>query len=422
MRRSPLAILVLIVFVDLLGFGLVIPVLPFYATHLGASPAVVGVISSAYALAQLLCSRFWGGLSDRIGRRRVLLVTLAGSVVSMALTGAASSLAALFLARAFAGAMAANISVAQAYVADITTTHDRARGLGAIGAGIGLGFVVGPALGAAAASLAGPRAPFFLAAAIAASNLIWALVALPETPRRAAPTRASALPSGWRADLRDPVLGPLIAVIFLLYLAFSAMESMFALWTHARFGYGAGANGALFAFVGIVVVIVQGGLVRRAAPRWGERTLLRGGLAFTATGLLLLPLAGTSSAVLVGLGLLSVGQGVAAPVSSALASLRGHADRQGAVLGVTQTAAAAARFLGPLWGGLAFDHIAPGAPFVVGGGVTLGAWVLAWRLPASRVAHASQEEAPESVAPFRGEWGGRRDAPPSVFIGDGLGA
>lgn len=420
MRRSPLTILVLIVFVDLLGFGLVIPVLPFYATHLGASPALVGVISSAYALAQLLCSRLWGGLSDRLGRRRVLLVTLTGSIVAMALTGLASSLPLLFLARAFAGAMAANISVAQAYVADVTTTRDRARGMGAIGAGIGLGFVVGPALSAAAVSVAGPRAPFFLAAAIAAGNLVWALVALPETPRRAA-TRVSSRRVGWRSDLRDPVLGTLIAVIFLLYMAFSAMESMFALWTHARFGYGAAANGALFTFVGVVVVIVQGGLVRRLVPRWGERALLRGGLAFTATGLLLLPLVGTLGALLIGLGLLSVGQGVAAPVSSALASLHGHADRQGAVLGTTQTAAAAARFLGPLWGGLAFDHIAPGAPFILGGGVMLGAWALTWRLPASRGTDMSREEATETAASVR-ERSGRHDASPSAFVGDGLSA
>ncbi len=378
--RGPLAILFITVLLDLVGFGIVIPLLPLYAERFGASPVAVTWLVAVYSLMQFLFAPWWGQLSDRVGRRPVLLVGLFGSAFSYLLFGLAGSLAVLFAARALAGLMGANIGVAQAYVADITPPEERARGMGMIGAAFGLGFILGPVIGGLLAPV-GPEVPFLAAAALAGVNGVLALRWLPESRPPGEVPRAAAQPGFLSrlhelARLRGREGTPrVLATFFLLTFAFAALEATFSLWADRRWGFSPAGVAYLFAYLGVVITLVQGGLVGPLVRRLGERRLALFGAGTLALGLALLPLA--SSMLLLGgaLALLAVGQGTASPALSALISRSAPPEEQGRLLGVSQSLSALGRVLGPLWGGVAFARLGIAAPYY-SGAVVVGAALL----------------------------------------------
>jgi MFS transporter, DHA1 family, tetracycline resistance protein len=286
---------------------------------------------------------------------------------------------------------ASNIGSAQAVVADVTPPEQRARGMGVIGAAIGLGFVVGPALGGILSTL-GAATPFWVAMGVALLNalLVWRF--LPETRKvhDAEPKRKGALAfAGWRQALSKPLVARLILINLLFTLAFTAMEAVFALFTQQTFGWNATQNGYVFAYVGVIIVVMQGGLVGRLVERWGERPLLIGGLALLSVGLILLPFSASVGMLLAALGLLSVGEGAVTPTSSALLSLASPDGRQGETLGLSQGIGSLGRIIGPLAAGWLFLTVGASAPFLAGGMLTVAALLIA--LPAFGQSSRSSE-------------------------------
>lgn len=378
MRRSPLTIVYLTVFLDLLGFGIILPLLPFYAEEFGATGFWVGALLTAYSAAQLVGAPVLGRISDRVGRRPVLLASLAGSALSLALTGVANSLALLLLGRVLAGLFGGSIATAQAYIADVTRPEERARFMGLLGAAIGMGFVFGPAIGAALGGL-GFGAAAFAAAGLAAANLLVATFALRESrpPETRAIAAARRSPGALRHVFHHPAIGRILASTFLATFAFVGMEATFALLGQRRFDLDARGLGLIFTYVGIVIAIVQGGAIGRLSARFGERALAVCGAALMGASLLALPFAPTFTLALVLLGALAVGQGLVVPTLSSLLSRQAASEEQGGVLGAGQSLSAAARAIGPLTAGWLFDRGAA-FPYVASAAlVLLAAWLLA---------------------------------------------
>ncbi len=394
--RSPLFLMALTIFIDFTGFGLVIPLLPFWAEHLGAGPAGVGLILTVYALAQFIFTPVLGKLSDHYGRKPVIFSSLLIEAVSFAFTALAGSLPLLLLARFIGGLGASNIGSAQALVADVTPPEGRARGMGMIGAAIGLGFVVGPALGGMLASV-GPALPFWVAMGLAVVNALLVMSFLPETRRKrevAAPAsshnqRSGGLLRDWGKALRYPAVTRLVIINLLLTVAFAAMEAVFPLFTQHTFGWTARENGYIFTYVGFVVVLMQGGLVGRIVRRFGERTLLIAGLIMLAAGLALLPWSTNLALLFISLGILSAGDGAVTPAVSALLSFISPAEAQGETLGFAQGVAGLGRIIGPLAAGSLFAMAGPGSPFLIGSILVALAVVLA--LPALSIRQEAEE-------------------------------
>jgi MFS family permease len=352
-KRSPLAVLFLTVFVDLLGFGIVIPILPTYAVTFGASAQLVTLLGAVYSATQLLFAPLWGRLSDRVGRRPIIVLSALGSAGAYLCFGLAESLALLFVARAVGGACGANISAAQAYIADVTGPEDRARGMSIIGAGFGLGFTFGPALGGLGAHALGASAPFFIAAGLALANAVWAFLALPEPVRhRAAPPRSL---SSFGDAFRLPRLAVFLVVFFVVVFAFSIMEQTFVLYTHARFGLGELENGLVFTFIGLVLSLTQAFATRRLVARFGELRLVVAGTAFMALGIGMIPLAGGLAALLAATLFLAFGNALNSPSLMATISKAAPGTRQGEMLGVAQSIGALGRIAGPAAGGALFE-------------------------------------------------------------------
>jgi DHA1 family tetracycline resistance protein-like MFS transporter len=379
--RSPLAIVFATVFLDLVGFGIVIPLLPLYAGRFGAGPVAVAWLLAVYSLMQFLFAPWWGRVSDRVGRRPVLLLGLFGSAASYLAFGLAGSLAVLFAARAVSGFAGANVGVAQAYVADVTRPEDRAKGMGMIGAAFGLGFIFGPAIGGVLSGY-GAAAPFFGAAAVTLANALLATVRLPES---LPPERRSAHPHGFglaeraRALVGSGTPGRLRAIYaaaFFATVAFAAMEGTFSLWADARWHLPRHGISYLFAYIGVVSVIAQGGIVGRLAPRVGAGRTAAGGIGLIALGLMGIALAPSIPWLLLPLAVLALGHGTASPSLSTLISHAGGPGEQGRMLGVNQSLSALGRVLGPVWGGVALAHVGLGAPFLSGAAIAAGAAVL----------------------------------------------
>ncbi len=359
------------VFVDLVGFGIVLPLQPFYAQTLGAAPEVVTLVAASYTAMQFVFAPVWGRLSDRIGRKRVLLFTIAGSCAGYLWLAFADTLAMLFLARAFGGAMAANMGVAHAYVADVTPPADRARGLGRIGAAAGLGFVAGPAIGGL---LAGPdpidpnfQLPFFAAAAFSALAFVAAIVFLRETSAAEAgrTTRGAGLRE-LRASLGRPGLAPLLALVFMTPFVFSGIETVLALWSERALGWGPERNGYAYAFMGLVAVMVQGFAVGPLTRTLGEGRVVAGGAAAVLLGAALVPATGDAAGLYVGLGLITGGVCVSGPTLTSLVSHYAGAGERGAILGLSQSSAGLGRVLGPALSGAVFAGLGRDWPFYCG--------------------------------------------------------
>ncbi len=383
---SDMPILFLIVLIDLIGFGLVIPLLPFYAVRYGAAAPEVTWLLATYSLMQLVAAPLWGRLSDRIGRRPVLMASMAASALAYVWLGAADALWMLFAARALAGACAGNIAAAQAYIADITKPEERAHGMGMIGAAFGLGFIFGPALGGFLAgnnpATANLETPAWVAAGLSFVALCGVLFVLREShphERRglAQPQRRIGLILG---SLRRPVLSRLIVIFFLVILAFAAMESIFALWALRQLDWGPETVGYVFAYLGLLSAIMQGGLTRRLTKRYGEEKLLLAGLVLLAIGLVIVPFA-RGLAVLGGaFAALAIGLGLVQPALNSLISRRAGDGEQGQVLGVTQSVGSLARVIGPPLAGYLFADLGRGSPFLGGAVIVVLAFFLALNL------------------------------------------
>lgn len=369
-------VLFLIVFIDLLGFGVIIPLLPYYAQHFGAAPDKVTLMMAIYSLMQFFAAPIWGQLSDRYGRKPILLISMAGAAISYLCMGLASSLWMLFAARGFAGAMAGNIAAAQAYIADVTKPEDRAKGMGLIGAAFGLGLIFGPAMGGLLGG-SDPVAPdfgtpFFVAAAISASAIVSGFFLLKESRspgQRGAvkfPTIARRIRMLARA-VTTPVLGVLVLQFFLVTFVFAGMESTFALWSERAFGWGPAQNGYLFAYAGVIAAGVQGGLIGHLTRRFGEARLVILGAVVLGIGMILITAAAHDLPVLLAaMAALALGAGLGNPSLSSLISRRTPADRQGSVLGIAQSASSLARIAGPAWAGAVFQHFGRNAPYLSG--------------------------------------------------------
>ena len=351
---------------DLIGFGIVLPILPLYAKEFGASPFTATALVATFSAAQLVFSPIWGRVSDRVGRKPVLVLSLVGTAVGSLVTGLAGSLWVLFLGRVLDGVSGASVAVAQAAVADVAPPAQRARLLGLLGAAFGLGFVAGPALGGLAA-LGGPHVPFFVAAAIAGVNAVVAIRRLPEThPTPGERRRAMvASPGDWR---RNGVL-PLVVLAFLSLSAFSAFEGTFALFGERRLDLRLASTGGVFAGIGVALMIVQVRVLPAVVDRLGEARTLRLGLVLNACGLAVLSLVSSFVALVPALGLLVLGQGLVSPTLSSVLAGRVGADRRGGVLGVQQAAGGLARVVGPLLGGFAFQQLGVPVPYIAGAGL-----------------------------------------------------
>jgi DHA1 family tetracycline resistance protein-like MFS transporter len=363
--RRALAILFLIVFIDLVGFGMVIPVMPLYAERLGASPAWIGLLSTLYSAMQFVFAPVWGRFSDRVGRRPVLLVSIVATAAAFAIYGFAQSFLLLLVSRAFAGAATANIAIAQAYVADVTAPEDRAKGMGLIGAAFGLGFVLGPAIGGLLSSYS-LALPGFAAAGLAALNGVAAFFLLPEPSQRSARAHQRAGLAVLAAELRKPGIRRLLACYFLTILAFSAMEGTYSLLAKYRMGFGQREVSYLFTYIGVLIVIVQGGLVGPLTRRFGEKRLLVVGLGMQAVALASLAVAGGLGQFLAATAPLAIGSGLSQPAMTALLSRISAKDDQGGTLGLGQSAAAMGRILGPEAGTFTFSSFSPAFPYAAG--------------------------------------------------------
>ncbi len=392
--KNPLVLVFLITFIDLMGFGIVIPLLPLYGKTYNPSPWAFGLLMASYSLMQFLFAPVMGRISDHFGRRPVLLLSLAGTVAGYLLFALQDSLAGLFLSRTVGGVMGANVSTAQAVIADVTGPEERARGMGLVGAAFGLGFILGPAIGGASYRL-GPRFPGLFAAGLSGAALLLALLTLPETwtPERRAQAPASR--RGWfslsalRRALAHREVGAILLLFFLATFAFSNFEATFALLLQGRFGLSMAGVAYLFVFLGILAAVVQGGLVGRLARRYGERKLVVAGALLLLPAYAALTRVATLPRLAALLAFLALGAGLTGPSLSSLVSRLSAEDEQGGVLGLYQSMASLARIIGPFWGVFAFERFGQEAPYWTAAATGAGVAARARRLAGGGTAAAA---------------------------------
>ncbi|MEP7124237.1 MAG: MFS transporter [Byssovorax sp.] len=361
------------VFLDLIGFGIVMPLMPFYVKTMGGDARTVGLLLSGFSLCQLLATPYLGRLSDRIGRRRVILVSLAGNALAMVIFAEATHLAILpllFASRLLAGATSGNLSACQAAIADVTEGESRTKGMGMLGAGIGLGMMLGPLLGGELSHF-GPWVPPLGAAAMALADLVGAFFLMPETRRIATEPAPDpgvapvAKPSLMQVLAQRPLMMVLL-LCFLTFLAMSGLQVALVFLVDSRFGWGEKEVGRLYGLMGLVAMIIQGGLIVPLSRRFGQINLVLLGIVTLGAGMVMMGLADHPWKFLVGLVLFGSGFGVTNPLLSVLASQYAGGESRGAVLGFAQSAGVLARTVGPNLGGILVAQINPGAPFFAG--------------------------------------------------------
>ena len=340
-------------FIDILGFGIVIPVLPLYAEHFGATAVQIGWLVGIFSLAQFFFAPIWGKVSDRVGRKPVLLVGLVGTVAGYMLMGLANTVLMLFVARLIDGISGANIGAAQAYLADISTPENRAKAMGLLGAAFGLGFVFGPALGGWASVTFNYAAPMFIAAGLALVNFFFVMLCLPESHQpEARPKRSESLFPHLLDHVERRTYAWSLASYFLVIVGFSMMTAIFALLLLHRFGLDALHTGYILAGVGILGVIIQGGLIGRLVKRFGEAPLALVGAVFMCIGLCGLALSPGMKWMFAATAAVGIGNSLLMPTLPALASRSAEASWQGRALGVMQSSGSLARWVGPMMAGL----------------------------------------------------------------------
>jgi MFS transporter, DHA1 family, tetracycline resistance protein len=369
-RGPSLAFLFVTDFVDMIGYGIMIPLLPFYVQQYAPGAVLIGLLGSLYAAMQFFGGPFLGGLSDRVGRRPVLLLCLFGTSLAYLLLGLADKLPLLVAAVVLAGCASGTLATAQAYIADSTSPADRARGLGLIGAAFGLGLIAGPVLGGLL-SLLSLSAPAFAASALALVNVAFGFLILPESLPIMRRTSTPILRLNPVAQLGSMLgmgsIRALLLAVFLLNLSFAGLLTNFPLFSNVRFGWDATANAFFFAFVGACAVLTQGVLLGKLQPRFGEKRLLLGGLALMALNLGLIAFVPSGPLLYPVVGILAVGTGLAIPALTALISRRVSEREQGKVMGGQQAILSLSLILGPLISGLAFDHLGVPSPYWIGG-------------------------------------------------------
>ena len=392
MRRASLGTLFLTVFLDLVGFGLIIPFLPAMARDLGASDFVAAALVAGYSLMQFLAVPVWGRISDRVGRRPVLLWSIAASALGMVFLGLAQSLTTVFLARLWSGAATANIAVAQAYIADVTKPRERAKGMGIIGMGFGLGFMIGPFIGGELGRfhVLGHQGtlPAFVSAAFSVVNLVFALRYLPESlPPENRSTKVRKLALIDLAALRET--GRLPGVRLILLIAFNSifwfagLQAVFRLFTLDAFHMNVEHTGRVLGLVGLISVIVQGGLIGKLNKRFGETRLLFAALVLMSVGFVLHGLsvsAGVPMFILAS-AVTAAGTALHMPSVSSYISRRVGPDMQGSTLGLMQSAGSLARACGPLLWGLLYDSLGLRVPFYIAAGALVLLLLAIPRLP-----------------------------------------
>ncbi len=349
-QRSKLYVIFLTVFIDLIGFGILIPILPLYAKHFGASEMTNGWLVGIYSIMQFCASPLLGKLSDRVGRRPVLLMSLLGSSTGFFIMGWAPTLAWLFAARVIDGISGGNISTAQAYIADITTPEERTKAMGLIGVAFGLGFILGPAIGGVMSHIS-ISAPFYFAGGLALVNVVLVYIRLPESLSKEHRTQPQD-----KASLREVFahgwhLPALMMSYFLAITGFSIMTTDFALFASERFHYNEQQNGYIFAFVGVIGAVVQGGVLRKMIKKRTEKFLAILGAALLLIGLALLPLSAGLATLLIFTSIVAIGNSFVTPTLNGLASRSAERSWQGRVIGLMQSSGSLARAIGPLAAG-----------------------------------------------------------------------
>jgi MFS family permease len=362
-----------VIVVDLIGFGIVVPILPFWAERYGASGRMLGMILASHALMQFLLAPSWGRLSDRIGRRPVMLITIAGTAISLLALGFADSLIQIFFARILTGIFGANTAVATAYLTDVTEESERTRWMGMIGASFAVGFTIGPPIGGLLAGI-GHGAPMFFAAGLAFLNLIWAAFRLVEPERHRARDEQAL---GNRFDvLRHDAVRRICLVYFLFSLAVTQLETTFAYFMLHRFGYRELGVAMVMFGMAIVMGAVQGGAMKRLAERYAERSLALAGLSGMALGFAILPWVTSVALLMAPLVLLSIARGLSQPPLLSLVSLQSDEKNRGIVMGVFQSSASGARIVGPVVAGTLYD-LNQGFPYWTAAALVGGAALLA---------------------------------------------
>lgn len=373
MKRPSLTFILITIFVDILGYSMMIPLLPFFVQKQGGGAAVAGALASLYAFLQLFSGPVLGSLSDRIGRKPILLACLFGTAIAYAAFGWADSLLLLFLAVTLDGLTGNNLTTSHAYIADVTTSAERSRGLSLAGAAFGLGVMAGPVLSGFLSGY-GLALPAFVAAGIAFANTLYGLLFLPESlpleKRAHQPVSFNAFAQlKGLFDLR--AIRFLLIAIFTLNLAFSGLQTNFPLFSNARFDWTPRQNGFFFAFVGVMAVLVQGFLYARLQPRLGERRLAALGLGFLSLGMAGIALTPSAWTLYLFVAIAALGSGSSIPSLSGMVSARVGESRQGQLMGGMQTLLGLTTIVGPMLAGLSFERIGVSAPYWIGSGLAL---------------------------------------------------
>lgn len=379
-----LFLILVYVFIDVLGFSLILPLLPYYAERFEASPTLVGLLLGANAITQLIGAPIIGRLSDRYGRRPLLLVSIGGTVVSFLMLGLARSLWMLFASRILDGLLGGNISLAEAYITDVTDRQNRARGLGLIGAAFGIGFIFGPAIGGTLSAGGNYALPALLAAGLAFLNLIGVFFLVPESlPAEQRQGRADKRPQvslgALLEALRRPCVGPLLRFRLFYGLAFTMFQTIFALFAQKRLGLGAQSTSYVLTYVGILVVLVQGGGIGLLTKRFEDRPLILAASVLLALALLAWAFTPSVWFLLVVLVPLALAGGVLNVISSSALTKSVQAKEVGGTLGLSASLGSLARAVSPIAGGFLIDTLGPAAPGIVGAVVMIWLVFVSWQ-------------------------------------------
>ncbi len=406
--KKALTIIFLVIFIDLLGFGLIIPIVPFYLEEFVTQPNQIGKIIATmimvYSLMQFVFSPIWGRLSDRYGRRPILLMSLMGSALTHVMFALGGNLTVLFIARILTGIFAATVPTAMAYISDVTSPEDRAKGMGLVGAAFGLGFILGPALGGILSHFAGYRLPLMVAGGLSFGAFVFAYLKLTETVDTSNPVtrdyRRFNLKNLYRA-LRHPSLGVLFLIFFIVSTSFANFETIFALYLERSFGYKASHAGYFFAMIGTISAVTQGVFIGKLSRRFGEKKLITAATLLLGLAFLILPLAHFMPFFLFILAIIAFSFGMHNPSVTALISKNAGKDEQGGILGINQSFSSLGRVIGPLWAGFIFDRFGPDIPFVTAGIFILIAMGLSFKLYSKKLieSHAVPSVSANSTPP-----------------------
>jgi len=382
-NKSPIFVLFITILIDLLGFGLIIPILPIFAIELKATSLQIGLIAGLYSLMNFLFAPFWGTLSDKIGRRPVMLISIMVTMLAYVFFAFTHSLTFLIVSRIFAGIGSANISAAQAYIADITEPKDRAKNMGLIGAAFGLGFIFGPPVGGYLKSISGTGSVDlvgYVAAGLCAFNLLLAYFYLPESIKEKQPAKVFRFRpiTDLLFELKKPIISELFIINFIFVCAFSMMQITASILWIERYLFNEKQVGFVFMFIGLTSAIVQGGFVGKLTKMFGEKKLLLIGSVLMVVGLGTLPFAPVDMFYLqlISLTCIALANGCLSPSLTSLLSQIADRNEQGQVLGMNQSFGALARVAGPALGGLLYD-VDYTLPYIVGGIIMIVAYYLA---------------------------------------------